>query len=161
MLLLVGQERALGTVWLLRPGAEIAVGRKGAPLLIDGDHSVSRNHATLFVGAHGLDAINVKDNGSKFGVHINAHPCVSGTKRPLRVGDKITFGAQGSSFELRVCRIAFCMANMRLSLGVSAEQLAVRASEVGVDVVDAVEKCTHLITPSLAVTSKLVAALVF
>ncbi|KAJ2511921.1 hypothetical protein H4217_007143, partial [Coemansia sp. RSA 1939] len=161
MLLLVGQERALGTVWLLRPGAEIAVGRKGAPLLIDGDHSVSRNHATLFVGAHGLDATNVKDNGSKFGVHINAHPCVSGTKCPLRVGDKITFGAQGSSFELRACRIAFCMANMRLSLGVSAEQLAVRASEVGVDVVDAVEKCTHLITPSLAVTSKLVAALVF
>ncbi|KAJ1663201.1 hypothetical protein IW140_004922 [Coemansia sp. RSA 1813] len=139
----------------------MVVGRKGTPLLIDGDHSVSRAHATLYIGAHDSLEVHVRDDGSKFGVHINGSPCAPKTQCPLHVGDKITFGAQGSTFELRACRVAFCIANMRSNPAMSASQLAARAGETGIDVMDSVDESTHLITPTLAVTSKLIGALVF
>ncbi|KAJ2852360.1 hypothetical protein GGI22_005184, partial [Coemansia erecta] len=119
----------------------MTVGRKDTPLLIDGDHSVSRSHATLYIGGvHASPEVAVRDDMSKFGVHINGHPCVPNTQSPLRVGDRVTFGAQGSTFELRSRRIAFCLANMRSSPGgTNPHCLAARAGETGIDVVDSVD----------------------
>ncbi|KAJ2551476.1 hypothetical protein EV175_003676, partial [Coemansia sp. RSA 1933] len=139
----------------------MTVGRKGASLLIDGDHSVSRCHATLHVGrctANATPDLSVSDHASKFGVHINARPCAPNAQTPLSHGDTLTFGAQGSTFVLRSCRVAFCLANAH---DIPADRLTARAAELGIDVVDSVDSCTHLITPTLAVTSKLIAALVF
>ncbi|KAI9502241.1 hypothetical protein BX070DRAFT_226999 [Coemansia spiralis] len=160
MLLLVGSERALGILWWLRPGSSLVVGRKNTSLLIEGDHSVSRKHATIFIDVQNLSAVDIRDEGSKFGIHINGKPCPSNAISRLRAGDRVTFGAQGSTFELRNLRVAFCLAKIQLDTSTTSEQFTARAIEMGIDIVDSIDKCTHLITPTITVTSKLVSALV-
>ncbi|KAJ2275872.1 hypothetical protein EV176_002561, partial [Coemansia sp. RSA 451] len=112
MLLFVGFGRALGTIWLIRPGIELIVGRKGVPLLIERDNSVSRKHATLYVDPKDPIEISMTDDGSKFGVYINGRRCAAGAQSTICIGDKVTFGGQGSTFELRECRVSFCIANV-------------------------------------------------
>ncbi|KAJ2782464.1 hypothetical protein H4R18_002270 [Coemansia javaensis] len=160
MLLLVGSGRALGTVWWLRPGEPLGVGRKGVPLLIERDHSVSRSHATVQTDASDPAAVGVTDHGSKFGVHINGRRCPAGAQATARVGDRVTFGAQDSTFELCRCPVSVCIANMHTDMGPLAESIRAAARALGVSVVPDPEQCTHLVVPRLAVTGKLVHALV-
>ncbi|PIA13997.1 hypothetical protein COEREDRAFT_94198 [Coemansia reversa NRRL 1564] len=161
MLLLVGSGRALGTLWWLKPNTPLTVGRKGAPLLIDNDHSVSRKHATVTADAEDMSFISVLDNGSKFGVHINGRRCTAHSECKMGVGDKVTFGGQGSAFELRHSPAAFCLANMHSDMVALTDSIYANAKALGIPVVNDIERCTHVLVPKLEVTTKLVRALVF
>ncbi|KAI8320943.1 hypothetical protein GQ54DRAFT_198949 [Martensiomyces pterosporus] len=161
MLLLVGMDRALGTVWWLKPGAELAVGRKGAPLLVDGDHSVSRQHAAIVVTMDTQPKVKIRDKGSKFGLYVNGHRCASNQVAEVKVGDNVTFGGQASTFQLRDCSVAFCPTNMGSGSSSTLEKLSATAESLGISFVSGVDQCTHLMTPALAVTSKVIKALVY
>ncbi|KAJ2079748.1 hypothetical protein H4R24_003555 [Coemansia sp. RSA 988] len=161
MLLLVGSGRALGTLWWLKPNTPLTVGRKGAPLLIDNDHSVSRKHATVTADTEDLSDISVLDNGSKFGVHINGRRCTAHSECRLGVGDRVTFGGQESTFELRCSPAAFCLANMRSDMITLSDSIYANAKALGIPIVSDIEQCTHVLVPKLEVTTKLVRALVF
>ncbi|KAJ2156774.1 hypothetical protein GGF46_004958 [Coemansia sp. RSA 552] len=140
MLLLVGQNRALGAIWWIKPGLQLTVGRKDTPLLVSGDKSVSRSHAMVEADPKDSSRVSVTDYGSKFGVHVNGEQCPANSRHPVNVGDTVTFGGQGSTFELRQCPVSICMANLHS----------------GMDV----EDCTHLLALELEVTRKLVLGLV-
>ncbi|KAJ2705744.1 hypothetical protein H4R19_005090 [Coemansia spiralis] len=161
MLLLVGSGRALGTVWRLPPGATLSVGRKGVPLLIEDDNSVSRKHASISAGGADDGAgIVITDNGSKFGVHINGDRCPANTPCPVGVGDRVTFGAQDSTFRLCHCPVAICIASMSSDMAPLADAMRARAAELGMSIATDVAQCSHLLVAKLAVTSTLVRALV-
>ncbi|KAJ2742996.1 hypothetical protein GGI20_004073 [Coemansia sp. BCRC 34301] len=161
MLILVGSGRALGTLWRLSTDTSLVVGRKDSPLLIEGDKSVSRVHATVIVLAENLSGVDVHDEGSKFGIYINGKQCPSGSTSRLRVGDTIIFGAQNSVFHLRRHPIALCVANMRSGSPAAVDRVLAAANSLGMDIVDDIERCTHLVMPVLAITTKLIRALVF
>ncbi|KAJ2756049.1 hypothetical protein GGI19_001169 [Coemansia pectinata] len=161
MLVLVGSGRALGAVWRLSTDASLVVGRKDSPLLIEGDKSVSRVHATIITLAEDLSGVDVQDEGSKFGIHINGKQCPSRSISRLLVGDKIMFGAQDSVFHLRRYPIALCVANMRTEPPSAVDRVLAVTNSLGVDIVDDIEHCTHLLMPVLTITTKLIRALVF
>ncbi|KAJ2449786.1 hypothetical protein EV183_004702 [Coemansia sp. RSA 2336] len=156
MLLLVGSERALGTVWYIRPGIELFVGRKGVPLCVEGDNSVSRKHATMFVDPEQPGQIRVTDNASKFGVFINGAQCTPNTNYIAKVGDKIVFGGQESTFEVQRCRISVCLAGTRSGMDSLVLSICKSAKTLGIPVTEDVSECTHLLLPQLEVTRKLV-----
>ncbi|KAJ2768832.1 hypothetical protein IWQ57_003367 [Coemansia nantahalensis] len=161
MLLLVGSGRALGTVWRLPPGATLSVGRKGAPLLIEHDHSVSRAHASISAGADDSTGISIVDNGSKFGVHVNGRRCPANTRCPVGAADRVTFGAQDSTFRLYRCPVSICIANIHSDdTAPLVDTVRARAAALGIPIAANVEQCSHLLVAKLAVTSTLVRALV-
>ncbi|KAJ2492994.1 hypothetical protein IWW37_000998 [Coemansia sp. RSA 2050] len=161
MLVLVGSGRTLGTVWRLSTDSSLVVGRKDSPLLIEGDKSVSRVHATIITHAEDLSGVDIQDEGSKFGVYLNGKQCPTRSISRLLVGDKIMFGAQDSVFHLRRYPIALCVANMRTELPSVVDRVLSIASSLGIDIVDDIEHCTHLLMPVLTITTKLIRALVF
>ncbi|KAJ1965879.1 hypothetical protein GGI12_000451 [Dipsacomyces acuminosporus] len=159
MLLLVGLDRALGTIWWPKPGTELAVGRKGTPLLVEGDHSVSRRHATITLTIGAQPKAEIKDEGSKFGVYVNGRRCGEKQTAEAKIGDNVTFGGQSSTFQLRDCPVSFCLANMSSMPGLS--DISATASSLGIGITKDVDSCTHLMTPALTVTSKVIKALVY
>ncbi|KAJ2834559.1 hypothetical protein FBU31_001756 [Coemansia sp. 'formosensis'] len=161
MLVLVGSGRALGAVWRLSTDTRLVVGRKDSPLLIEGDKSVSRVHATIITIAEDLSGVDVQDEGSKFGIHINGKQCPSRSISRLLVGDKIMFGAQDSVFHLRRYPTALCVANMRTEPPSAVDRVLAVANSLGMDIVDEIERCTHLLMPVLTITTKLIRALAF
>ncbi|KAJ2029230.1 hypothetical protein IW146_007974 [Coemansia sp. RSA 922] len=161
MLVLVGSGRALGVVWRLSTDTSLVVGRKDSPLLIEGDKSVSRVHATIITVAEDLSGVDVQDEGSKFGIYINGKQCPSRSLSRLLVGDEIMFGAQDSVFHLRRYPIALCVANMRTEPPSAVDRVLAVANSLGMDIVDDIEHCTHLLMPVLTITTKLIRALVF
>ncbi|KAJ2791416.1 hypothetical protein GGI18_001149 [Coemansia linderi] len=161
MLVLVGSGRALGTVWRLSTDTSLVVGRKDSPLLIEGDKSVSRVHATIITLAEDLSGVDIQDEGSKFGVYINGKQCPTRSISRLLVGDKIMFGAQDSVFHLRRYPIALCVANMRTEPPSVVDRVLSIANSLGIDIVEDIERCTYLLMPVLTITAKLIRALVF
>ncbi|KAJ2327234.1 hypothetical protein GGH92_010090 [Coemansia sp. RSA 2673] len=148
MLLLVGSGRALGTVWRLSTGARLVVGRKDAPLLIEGDRSVSRVHATVVTLADDMSGVDIEDEGSKFGIHINGHSCPGRATSRLNIGDTIMFGAQDSTFELRRSPISLCIANMRSEPPSAVHAILANAGSLGKEVA-CHTKVTHAWRPTL------------
>ncbi|KAI9471600.1 hypothetical protein BX667DRAFT_520042 [Coemansia mojavensis] len=156
MLLLVGSGRALGTVWYIRPGIELFVGRKGVSLCVEGDNSVSRKHATVFVDPGQPRQIIVTDNASKFGVFINGTLCTPNANCTAKIGDKIVFGGQASTFEVQRCRLSICLAGTRSGMDSLVLSVHKSAETLGIPVTEDVKECTHLLLPQLEVTRKLV-----
>ncbi|ORX67155.1 hypothetical protein DL89DRAFT_324529 [Linderina pennispora] len=133
MLFLVGRDRALGTVWWLRPGeSTVTVGRKGTDFIVGGDHSVSRRHATISTS-------EIADG--QFGLFLNGRRSSKNEIIEIHIDDLVTFGGQASTFQLRYVKFAVFPVNMKAA-----------TAEAKGD--------THVVMPSLVVKSAVVTALV-
>ncbi|KAJ1951006.1 hypothetical protein FBU59_000406, partial [Linderina macrospora] len=157
---------ALGAVWWLRPGeSAITVGRKGTSFVVEGDHSVSRRHATISTSeiADGQVAptVMVKDEGSKFGLFLNGRRSDKNEIAELRIDDLVTFGGQASTFQLRYVKFALFPVNMKVANSEDRDEFFESALELGIQIATNVLDCTHVVMPSLVVKSTVVTALVY
>ncbi|KAI7825542.1 hypothetical protein BX661DRAFT_199367 [Kickxella alabastrina] len=156
MLVLVGSGRALGTVWWVRPHTQLTVGRRDTALVIDGDHSVSRRHATVTVISASSESVEITDAGSKFGVRINDTVMERSSSCMAHPGDRIEFGAQGSVFIVRQCDAAMCVTKMRAD---AASQTSEQAQALGFRLVDDIAEASFVMMPAVAATRTLLRAL--
>ncbi|XP_062535469.1 nibrin-like isoform X1 [Armigeres subalbatus] len=85
-----------GTIYYVRPSiAKHTVSRSTGELIIQGDPSISRNHAFLYPEANTLKVI---DAGSRYGTFINdaieseRDPIAKDSPSELRQGDRLRFG---------------------------------------------------------------------
>ncbi|KAJ1892614.1 hypothetical protein LPJ66_006245 [Kickxella alabastrina] len=156
MLVLVGSGRALGTVWWVRPHTQLTVGRRDTALVIDGDHSVSRRHATVTAISASSESVEITDAGSKFGVRINDTVMERSSSCMAHPGDRIEFGAQGSVFIVRQCDAAMCVTKMRAD---AASQTSEQARALGFRLVDDIAEASFVMMPAVAATRTLLRAL--
>ncbi|KAJ1955155.1 hypothetical protein EC988_002041 [Linderina pennispora] len=165
MLFLVGRDRALGTVWWLRPGeSAVTVGRKGTDFIVGGDHSVSRRHATISTSeiADGQVAptVMIKDEGSKFGLFLNGRRSNKNEIIEIHIDDLVTFGGQASTFQLRYVKFAVFPVNMKAATAEAKGEFLETVAELGIQIAADVLDSTHVVMPSLVVKSAVVTALV-
>jgi pSer/pThr/pTyr-binding forkhead associated (FHA) protein len=85
----------------LVPGREMVVGRKDCDILLSGDGSVSRRHATLCVSEGNPGVVTVTDCKSKFGTAVNDKRMGASQKLELKRNDIVTFGQGAPSTHSR------------------------------------------------------------
>jgi hypothetical protein len=145
----------------LVPGREMVVGRKDCDILLSGDGSVSRRHATLCVSEGNPGVVTVTDCKSKFGTAVNDKRMGASQKLELKRNDIVTFG-QGapsthSRFRLVYEPLVFCCSAMSKPESVRLKQ---EAGSLGAEVVSSwTERCSHLVMTNITVTVKVVCAL--
>lgn len=114
----VSTTQSVAQTFYLTAG-EWTIGRKSCDINLPFDASISRNHATLLVGQlsqseiediNSHPSLEFVDQKSRFGSFINDQKCNS--KKPLKEGDHITFGAKKTIISVRSC--AFNLVSSRL-----------------------------------------------
>uniref|UniRef100_A0A182QW00 FHA domain-containing protein n=1 Tax=Anopheles farauti TaxID=69004 RepID=A0A182QW00_9DIPT len=134
------------------------VGRINADLTITGDDSISRNHAMLELAK---DALKLTDTGSRYGSYVNERIATNSAiskDQPtiLKVGDRVRFGRCGSIWT--VGRVQFRCLTSTL---VMTPELKTVLTKLGVELLpDYAPTTTHLIMPSITVTTKFLHCLV-
>uniref|UniRef100_A0A182KBX7 FHA domain-containing protein n=1 Tax=Anopheles christyi TaxID=43041 RepID=A0A182KBX7_9DIPT len=134
------------------------VGRIGTDLIITGDDSISRNHAML---QPQKDVLKLTDTGSRYGSYVNdnINKIVAISKEhptDLKAGDKIRFGRCGSIWTVG-------KANFRCltSTLVMDDQLKAVLQKIGAELLPLYTPgLTHLIMPTITVTTKFLQCLV-
>ncbi|XP_041453971.1 nibrin-like [Lytechinus variegatus] len=147
-------------------GEDYMVGRKDCPILIAGDQSISRKHASFRV-KHPESNLNrpnspstlILKETSKFGTTCNGVKLESGSDKSLNNGDVISFGSLNSN-KWRVCFNPVVVAASALP-GNEKRTLKQIVHRIGGHVVSEwCPQCTHLVMSELNVTIKVISALV-
>ncbi|XP_009869745.1 PREDICTED: nibrin-like, partial [Apaloderma vittatum] len=151
------------TYWLLS-GTEYVVGRKNCAILIQGDQSISRNHAVLTVSrpettpgqSLSVPLLTVTDT-SKYGTFVNGSK-LNGTSVSLQSGDRINFGVFESKFRVEYEPLVVCSSCLDVSQKTALNQAIQQLG--GVVVNEWTQECTHLVMVSVKVTVKTICALI-
>ncbi|XP_077126915.1 nibrin isoform X1 [Ranitomeya variabilis] len=141
------------------------VGRKNCAILIGDDQSISRAHATFSVSRllsslgqpDIIPTLTIKDS-SKYGTFINEEKMEIGSSRPLKSGDKITFGVYNSTFKVIYEPLVACSSCLN---GSEKSSLTQSVLSLGGHIVNNwTPHCTHLVMTSVKVTIKTLCALI-
>ncbi|XP_050068829.1 nibrin [Anopheles maculipalpis] len=134
------------------------VGRTGTDLIITGDDSISRNHAIL--QPHN-NVLHLTDTGSRYGSYVNDNiaktvPIARDQPTALKPGDTVRFGRCGSVWT--VGKVDFRCLTSTLEMD---DALKVVLQKIGVELVSSYTAgLTHLIMPTITVTTKFLQCLV-
>ncbi|XP_072169185.1 uncharacterized protein [Diadema setosum] len=147
-------------------GEDQIVGRKDCQILISGDASISRKHATLTVKHPEMNLSHPRSpssllitESSKYGTFLNGQKLASGSETKLKDGDVITFG----TFKSNKWRVKFCPLIAAASALPTEEKRNLKRAihKLGGHLVSEWSyECTHLVMSQLNVTVKLISALV-
>ncbi|KAM3927682.1 nibrin [Leptodactylus fuscus] len=146
-------------------GTDYIVGRKNCAILIGDDQSISRAHASFSVQHTSsslgqpdtIPVLTIKDS-SKYGTFINGEKMETGSSRPLKSGDKVTFGVYASKFRVLYEPLVACSSCLN---GAEKNSLTQSLLMLGGHVVNNwTEKCTHLVMTTVKVTIKTLCALI-
>ncbi|XP_055612839.1 nibrin isoform X2 [Uranotaenia lowii] len=150
-----------GTFYYIRPElSKHTVSRSVGDLIIQGDPSISRNHAFLYPEA---DALKVVDAGSRYGTFLNEcieqerDPIAKDKPTPLKVQDRIRFGKCQSLWVVQ--RASFNCITSTISVD---GELKGALQKLGGRVLDSFqEKATnYLIMKTITTTPKLLMCLI-
>uniref|UniRef100_A0A452RUT0 Nibrin n=1 Tax=Ursus americanus TaxID=9643 RepID=A0A452RUT0_URSAM len=149
----------------LLTGVEYIVGRKNCGILIEGDQSISRNHAVLTANfsvtnlsqTDETPILTIKDN-SKYGTFVNEEKMQNGLSQALKTGDRITFGVFESKFRVEYEPLVACSSCLDVSGKTALNQAILQLG--GLTVNNWTEECTHLVMISVKVTIKTICALI-
>ncbi|KAI9317986.1 hypothetical protein BX666DRAFT_2134438, partial [Dichotomocladium elegans] len=175
--LLNEQQHETNKRYLLRPGKEYTIGRKGSfrkmagsrivanfkDILTDAsivflDKSVSRKHAVIKVDSLSTRSVFkdtrpkllLSDQNSKYGTFINEKPL----EHALYLNDRdiIRFGSMNSIVKLRWVPVVVCLSSMRMA---DKTSIAERAAQLGILLKrEWDEHCTHLYMKEIDDTAK-------
>ncbi|XP_052902991.1 nibrin [Anopheles moucheti] len=144
--------------YLVSQPAGHTVGRTGTDLIITGDESISRNHAML---QPYKNVLNLTDTGSRYGSYVNDNiaktvPISKEQATALKPGDKIRFGRCGSIW--LVGKVDFQCLTSTLIMD---DELKTILHKIGAELVSKyTEEVTHLIMPTITITTKFLQCLV-
>ncbi|XP_049286943.1 nibrin [Anopheles funestus] len=144
--------------YLVTQSAGHTVGRTGTDLIITGDDSISRNHAMLQPTKH---VLNLTDTGSRYGSYVNENIAKTvaisrDQATPLQAGDTIRFGRCGSIWQ--VGKVDFRCLTSTLIMD---EKLKTILQKIGAELVpNYTAGLTHLIMPTITITTKFLQCLV-
>ncbi|XP_045871683.1 nibrin isoform X1 [Meles meles] len=149
----------------LLTGVEYVVGRKNCGILIEGDQSISRNHAVLTANFSVTNLsqtgetpiLTIKDN-SKYGTFVNEEKMQNGLSQALKTGDRVTFGVFESKFRVEYEPLVACSSCLDVSGKTALNQAILQLG--GLTVNNWTEECTHLVMISVKVTIKTICALI-
>ncbi|XP_026920068.2 nibrin isoform X3 [Acinonyx jubatus] len=149
----------------LLTGVEYVVGRKNCGILIEGDQSISRNHAVLTAyfsvtmpsETDEIPILTIKDN-SKYGTFVNEEKMQNGFSQALKTGDRVTFGVFESKFRVEYEALVACSSCLDASGKTALNQAILQLG--GLTVNNWTEECTHLVMISVKVTIKTICALI-
>ncbi|XP_019308965.2 nibrin isoform X4 [Panthera pardus] len=149
----------------LLTGVEYVVGRKNCGILIEGDQSISRNHAVLTANfsvtmpsqTDETPILTIKDN-SKYGTFVNEEKMQNGFSQALKTGDRVTFGVFESKFRVEYEALVACSSCLDASGKTALNQAILQLG--GLTVNNWTEECTHLVMISVKVTIKTICALI-
>uniref|UniRef100_A0ABI7XPR0 Nibrin n=1 Tax=Felis catus TaxID=9685 RepID=A0ABI7XPR0_FELCA len=149
----------------LLTGVEYVVGRKNCGILIEGDQSISRNHAVLTANfsvtmpseTDEIPILTIKDN-SKYGTFVNEEKMQNGFSQALKTGDRVTFGVFESKFRVEYEALVACSSCLDASGKTALNQAILQLG--GLTVNNWTEECTHLVMISVKVTIKTICALI-
>ncbi|XP_034524173.1 nibrin isoform X4 [Ailuropoda melanoleuca] len=149
----------------LLTGVEYIVGRKNCGILIEGDQSISRNHAVLTANfsvtnlsqTDETPILTIKDN-SKYGTFVNEEKMQNGLSQALKTGDRVTFGVFESKFRVEYEPLVACSSCLDVSGKTALNQAILQLG--GLTVNNWTEECTHLVMISVKVTIKTICALI-
>ncbi|XP_073406623.1 nibrin isoform X2 [Dendrobates tinctorius] len=159
------RESAGALTYHFLTGTDYIVGRKNCAILIGDDQSISRAHATFSVSRplsslgqpDIIPTLTIKDS-SKYGTFINEEKMEIGSSRPLKSGDKITFGVYNSTFRVIYEPLVACSSCLN---GAEKSSLTQDVLLLGGHIVNNwTPLCTHLVMTSVKVTIKTLCALV-
>ncbi|XP_030831481.1 nibrin isoform X1 [Strongylocentrotus purpuratus] len=147
-------------------GVEYIVGRKDCPILIAGDTSISRKHASFKVkhpesnlNRPNVPSILILKESSKYGTSCNGAKLETGSETSLHDGDVILFGSFNSN-KWRVCFNPLVVAASALPAD-EKKALKQTVHKIGGHVVSEwCPQCTYLVMSQLNVTIKVISALV-
>uniref|UniRef100_A0A182XUW7 Uncharacterized protein n=1 Tax=Anopheles stephensi TaxID=30069 RepID=A0A182XUW7_ANOST len=134
------------------------VGRTGTDLIITGDDSISRNHAML--QPH-KNVLHLTDTGSRYGSYVNdgiakTVPISKDQPTVLKAGDMVRFGRCGSVWTVGKADFRCLTSTL-----VMDEALKVVLQKVGAELVpNYTAGLTHLIMPTITVTTKFLQCLI-
>ncbi|XP_071511429.1 uncharacterized protein [Diadema antillarum] len=141
-------------------GEDQIVGRKDCQILISGDASISRKHATLTVKHPEMNLNHPRSPSSllitefsKYGTFLNGQKLASGSETKLKDGDIITFG----TFKSNKWRVKFCPLIAAASALPTEEKRNLKRAihKLGGHLVSEWSyECTHLVMSQLNVTVK-------
>nr|XP_012423457.1 PREDICTED: nibrin [Odobenus rosmarus divergens] len=149
----------------LLTGVEYVVGRKNCGILIEGDQSISRNHAVLTANfsvtnlsqTDETPILTIKDN-SKYGTFVNEEKMQNGLSQALKTGDRVTFGVFESKFRVEYEPLVACSSCLDVSGKTALNQAILQLG--GLTVNNWTEECTHLVMITVKVTIKTICALI-
>ncbi|XP_039096501.1 nibrin isoform X1 [Hyaena hyaena] len=149
----------------LLTNVEYVVGRKNCGILIEGDQSISRNHAVLTANfsvtipsqTDEIPILTIKDN-SKYGTFVNEEKMQTGFSQALKTGDRVTFGVFESKFRVEYEPLVACSSCLDASGKTALNQAILQLG--GLTVNNWTEECTHLVMISVKVTIKTICALI-
>ncbi|XP_055640734.1 nibrin [Toxorhynchites rutilus septentrionalis] len=149
------------TFYYIRPDiAKHTVSRSTGDLIIQGDPSISRNHAFLYPKE---DTLKIVDAGSRYGTFLNdaieseRAELPKDTPTPLKEGDRVRFGKCQSIWT--VCRISFDCITSTISV---SPQLLEALQKLGGKMHDSFQKgkTQFLIMKNITTTPKLLMCLI-
>ncbi|KAJ8661925.1 hypothetical protein O0I10_002256 [Lichtheimia ornata] len=142
------QNQECGKI-LLCPGQEYTISRKVGDIVIQSDHSISRNHAVLKVDTATKrsvynkkfkPSILLEDIKAKYGTYVNGKKLE--TALYLYDGDVVRFGALKSYFRLRWVPVVVCVSSMGSE---DKTKVAESAASLGIQLKKEWDgDCTHL-----------------
>ncbi|XP_053671134.1 nibrin [Anopheles nili] len=151
-------EKTKRVYYLVPQGSSHTVGRSNTDLVITGDDSISRNHAVLL---HSKDRLLLTDPGSRYGSYVNENiskivPISKDQPTGLKEGDIVQFGRCGSIWMVK--RVFFRCLTSTL---IMTNQLKLTMEKLGVELLaEYAPEITHLIMPTITVTTKFLQCLV-
>uniref|UniRef100_A0A182S5N6 FHA domain-containing protein n=1 Tax=Anopheles maculatus TaxID=74869 RepID=A0A182S5N6_9DIPT len=134
------------------------VGRTGTDLVITGDDSISRNHAML--QPH-KNVLHLTDTGSRYGSYVNDNiaktvPISKEQPTVLKAGDVVRFGRCGSVWTVGKANFLCLTSTLVMDEGLKAVLQKLGAELVS----NYTAGLTHLIMPTITVTTKFLQCLV-
>lgn len=146
-------------LYMLTNKDKYTVGRSAGDLILNGDASISREHAIIHVTPH---EIQIEDKGSKYGVYLNKD-CQTNNKMPLnqpkqlQIGEIVRFGQLQNIWRLEQIIINCCTSTLDKDLlPVLKAQLKIINGKL---MNNWDETCTHLVMPNVTVTVKVLQSL--
>lgn len=100
--------------------------------------------------------LQITDLSSRFGTIVNGTKLAAGQTVVLAPGDKLQFGTSSDVFIVRVIPLRVCTSSMDAAQKLQLRRLLVNLG--GLEASDA-HSCTHLVTPEIKMTSKVIHAL--
>lgn len=151
-----------GVQYFVNPNLEKhVVGRQeDVSLPLAGDQTISRVHAILFIND---DKLEVLDEGSKYKVFLNHNieskrPMTQMVRQRLTEGDRILFGRANHLFQVQKFNLNVTASTL---LDDDRKELKTLLLRLGGEIAENITTSTsHLVMPSITITSKLIFALV-